>query len=128
MFKRHDVNGAWRRFIDRVQNLTDYDRGVTVNVGKISGGQGKNTVPDRAEAWADFRFVTRADGEATLASVPALSPLWISAANENPVAEEVSVPCESLETLTDTVRQILDVLVDLGSPEAFRLREDLPRY
>lgn len=60
------ANAIWAlaRFIDRVQALTDYERGVTVNVGKISGGQGKNTVPDLAEALVDLRFTTRADGEA----------------------------------------------------------------
>ena len=30
---------------------------MTVNVGKITGGQGKNTVPDAAEALVDLRFV-----------------------------------------------------------------------
>jgi glutamate carboxypeptidase len=65
------ANAIWAlsRFIDRAQALTDYAHGVTVNVGKISGGQGKNTVPDRAEALVDFRFVRSADGEATLAAL-----------------------------------------------------------
>ncbi len=60
------ANAIWAlaRFIDRAQALTDYERGITVNVGKISGGQGKNTVPDAAEALADVRFISRADGEA----------------------------------------------------------------
>lgn len=62
-------NAIWAmaRWVDAVQQLTDYDRGVTVNVGKVSGGQGKNTVPDRAEAQADIRYVTRHDGEALVA-------------------------------------------------------------
>ncbi len=54
---------ALARFIDAVQQMTDYSRGVTVNVGRVVGGQGKNTVPDRAEADVDLRFCTRADGE-----------------------------------------------------------------
>ncbi len=60
------ANAIWAlcRFIDRAQALTDYERGITVNVGKISGGQGKNTVPDAAEALADVRFITSQDGEA----------------------------------------------------------------
>lgn len=64
------ANAIWAlaKFIDRVQGLTDYPRGITVNVGKIGGGQGKNTVPDLAEAVADLRFTTRADGEATVAA------------------------------------------------------------
>jgi glutamate carboxypeptidase len=68
-------NALWAmsRFVDRVQGLTDYDRGVTVNVGKIAGGQGKNTVPDRADAWIDVRFCTREDAEATLAKMRAIA-------------------------------------------------------
>jgi glutamate carboxypeptidase len=62
------VNALWAmaRFIDRAQALTDYERGVTVNVGKLAGGIGKNTVPDRAEAMVDIRFLTAHDGEAAL--------------------------------------------------------------
>jgi len=64
-------NAIWAlsRFIDRAQQLTDYDRGITVNVGKIQGGQGKNTVPDRAEAWLDIRFCATKDGEALAADL-----------------------------------------------------------
>ena len=65
------INAIWAlaRFIDAAQKLTDYARGVTVNVGKISGGQGKNTVPDRAEAELDIRFTTAEDGERLVASL-----------------------------------------------------------
>jgi len=64
-------NAIWAlsRFVDRAQGLTDYARGVTVNVGKVAGGQGKNTVPDRADAWLDLRFCSREDGESVLASL-----------------------------------------------------------
>jgi glutamate carboxypeptidase len=64
-------NAIWAlaRFIDRAQALTDYDRGVTVNVGKISGGIGKNTVPDEAQALVDFRFIDAAAGEAVAAAL-----------------------------------------------------------
>jgi glutamate carboxypeptidase len=59
-------NAIWAvaRWVDAAQQLTDYERGVTVNVGTISGGIGKNTVPDHAEAHADIRYLTHADGEA----------------------------------------------------------------
>jgi glutamate carboxypeptidase len=59
------ANALWAlaRFVDRVQQLTDYPRGITINVGKVTGGQGKNTVPDHAVAEVDLRFCTRADGE-----------------------------------------------------------------
>jgi len=72
---REGKNALWAlaRFVDRVQALTDYDRGVTVNVGKVVGGQGKNTVPDRADAWIDVRFCTQVDAEATLAAMRAIA-------------------------------------------------------
>jgi glutamate carboxypeptidase len=69
----HDkgANAIWAlsRFVDRAQSLTDYGRGVTVNVGKIGGGQSKNTVPEQAECAVDFRFERIADGEATFAAL-----------------------------------------------------------
>jgi glutamate carboxypeptidase len=65
------VNAIWAlsRFIDRAQALTDYARGITVNVGVIKGGEAKNTVPDRAECQIDFRFERIADAEATFAAL-----------------------------------------------------------
>jgi glutamate carboxypeptidase len=70
---KEGANAIWAlaRFIDGAQKLTDYDRGVTVNVGRVSGGTSKNTVPDRAETQLDLRFVTRSDGEALVARVRA---------------------------------------------------------
>jgi glutamate carboxypeptidase len=68
---RDGANAVWAvaRFVDAVQALTDYDRGVTVNVGRVSGGQTANTVPDRAEALLDMRFSTRADGEKLISGI-----------------------------------------------------------
>jgi len=65
------ANALWAlaKFIDAAQGLTDYARGLTLNVGKISGGQGKNTVPDEGEAQLDLRFTTRAEGQALLAAL-----------------------------------------------------------
>ena len=72
---KEGANAVWAlaRFVDGVQKLTDYDRGVTVNVGRVSGGHSKNTVPDRAEAQLDLRFCTGADGEALVARVRAVA-------------------------------------------------------
>ena len=70
---KEGVNALWAlaKVVDRVQALTDYGRGVTVNVGKISGGTTKNTVPDRAEALVDLRFETQADAEALMSAIRA---------------------------------------------------------
>jgi glutamate carboxypeptidase len=67
------VNAIWAiaRFVDAAQRLTDYTRGATVSVGRIAGGQSKNTVPDRAEAQLDLRFCTRADGDRLTSAIRA---------------------------------------------------------
>ena len=67
------ANAIWAlaRFVDRAQPLTDYARGVTVNVGNIRGGTSKNTVPERAECKLDLRFETVADAEALVATLRA---------------------------------------------------------
>ncbi|MEZ4392235.1 MAG: M20/M25/M40 family metallo-hydrolase [Polyangiales bacterium] len=51
---------AMARFIEAAEALTDYDAGRTLNVGRVEGGIGKNTVPERCEADIDLRF-ERAD-------------------------------------------------------------------
>jgi len=40
----------------RIEALTDYERGLTVNVGTVEGGSKRNIVPERAEAWIDLRY------------------------------------------------------------------------
>ena len=67
------VNAIWAlsRFVDRAQGLTDYDRGTTVNVGRISGGNARNTVPDAARAEIDIRFTSREDGDELVAALGA---------------------------------------------------------
>jgi glutamate carboxypeptidase len=60
---------ALSRFVDRAEALTDYERGVTLNVGTISGGTGANTVPAQAECQIDFRYVFARDGEALVSEV-----------------------------------------------------------
>lgn len=67
------ANAIWAlaRFIDAAQQLTDYPRGVTVNVGQLAGGTSKNTVPDRAECKLDMRFETVPDANALVAALRA---------------------------------------------------------
>jgi len=44
-----------------LEQLNDYDLGITVNVGQIEGGIGPNTVPERASAYLDIRFNKKTD-------------------------------------------------------------------
>jgi glutamate carboxypeptidase len=58
----------------RVQALQDLSRGVSVNVGLISGGSRPNVVPDEAHAIIDVRAPTMKDAAAIEASIRALEP------------------------------------------------------
>jgi glutamate carboxypeptidase len=60
------ANAIWAlsKFVDAAQQLTDYTRGVTVNVGMFSGGTSKNTVPETAQCMLDLRYETVADAHA----------------------------------------------------------------
>jgi glutamate carboxypeptidase len=57
------------RKIVKLHALTDLDRGTTVNVGLVSGGQTVNTVAPSAECQIDLRFVTPADREDAMARI-----------------------------------------------------------
>jgi glutamate carboxypeptidase len=52
-----------------IEQLTDYQRGVTVNVGVMHGGEKRNTIPGCADASVDLRYKTVKDGEYLLAAI-----------------------------------------------------------
>jgi glutamate carboxypeptidase len=65
------INAVWAlaRFVDAAQRATDWDRGVTVNVGLFHGGTSANTVPERASCQLDFRYLHAVDGHALMATL-----------------------------------------------------------
>jgi glutamate carboxypeptidase len=81
--------------VPRIEGLTDYARGVTVNVGVISGGTSKNTVPARASVLVDTRFDLLRDAERTVAALRAIA--------ERPFGPRDWVPAK-LRTVTAELR------------------------
>ncbi len=55
--------------VGKIEAMTDYPRGVTLNVGTIEGGTAKNTVPERASCQVDARFETVADSQQVTAAI-----------------------------------------------------------
>lgn len=49
--------------VPMVEALTNYDRGITVNVGLFQGGTARNTVPETATCDIDVRFERAADAQ-----------------------------------------------------------------
>ena len=60
------------RKIQAVHALTDLDRGITLNVGLISGGQSVNTVAPTADAQIDLRYVEPSDRDAIMSAIDAI--------------------------------------------------------
>jgi glutamate carboxypeptidase len=60
------------RKVQAIHALTDMDRGITLNVGLVSGGQSVNTVAPRAEGQIDFRYIDPADKDDVLTRVAAI--------------------------------------------------------
>lgn len=52
-----------------IEGFTDYERGVTTNVGLVTAGTGVNVVPRQAYCEIDLRVVTAADGEEFTAKI-----------------------------------------------------------
>ena len=59
----------------RLQAMTDYARGTTVNVGTVHTRNAPNVVPDYAVAEVDVRAVTRQEAEEVSQRILALSPV-----------------------------------------------------
>ncbi len=59
----------------RLQQMTDYALGTTINVGRVEGGTRSNVVPEQATAWIDLRVRTAAEGQRMDRSIKALQPV-----------------------------------------------------
>ncbi|WP_207780285.1 M20 family metallopeptidase [Pokkaliibacter plantistimulans] len=64
--------GALAHIITALHGLTDYEAGVTTNVGLICGGMSSNTVAASATAKLDLRFVTLEQRDQAFARIEAI--------------------------------------------------------
>jgi len=106
------------RQVVRLHSYTDYDSGVTVNVGVVRGGTRSNVVAGEAEAEIDLRVCSLEDGERltnlVLGSVPILAGAEVEVTgglNRPPLLRS--------EGVVRLYRVARELAVDLG----FELRE-----
>ncbi|MEX1363924.1 MAG: M20/M25/M40 family metallo-hydrolase, partial [Nannocystaceae bacterium] len=103
------------RIVLAAEAMTDYERGITVNVGIIEGGTAKNTVPDHARCVIDSRFLTVADAHEVVARMQALAA--------DPFGDEADVPERlrqaEVELLGGIMRPPMEVI---EGTQALRLR------
>jgi glutamate carboxypeptidase len=68
---------AMARVILEIEGFTDYARGITTNVGLVSGGSGVNVIPEYCRANADMRILdlqTAAETEARFRALQSPDP------------------------------------------------------
>ena len=101
-----------------MERLNNHQRGITVNMGKITGGIGPNTVPEYAYAAIDCRFLTLPDREtlkkgleeiATRPTVPGTRCRLDLSGGRGPM--EASEPNQNLFDKVNTVAQELGITI-----------------
>jgi len=58
-----------------IQNMTDYSKGTTLNVGTIKGGTASNVVPAECQAEVDYRVLVTEEAERINAEMNSLRPV-----------------------------------------------------
>jgi glutamate carboxypeptidase len=102
--------------IQAVHALTDLARGITLNVGLVSGGQSVNTVAPWAEGQIDFRYVQPADREEVMARIGAIMAQSFVPGTQ--VALEIRGEFSPL-TENEASRRLLEVYVKAAAQSGF---------
>jgi glutamate carboxypeptidase len=104
------------RKVQAIHALTDLDRGITLNVGLISGGQSVNTVAPWAEGQIDLRYVAPADRDDAMARIAAI----IERSFVPGTRAELAVRGEFLPlTQTPTAKRLFEIYVKAAADTGF---------
>jgi glutamate carboxypeptidase len=108
------INAIWElaHKICAMQALSDAERGTTVNVGVVRGGERPNVVPDRASAEVDLRIWTVAEADRVTAAFRAIAERATVPGATAALAGEISSP--PWQTGEGT-RRLLGLLNEAGS-------------
>ena len=105
------------RKIQALHALTDLDRGITVNVGLVSGGQSVNTVAPWAEGQIDLRYITPADRDDIMAKITAI----IATAQIPGTRAELTIKGEFLPlNQTPSAKRLFDLYVGAAAETGFK--------
>ena len=105
------------RKIQAIHALTDLERGITLNVGLVSGGQSVNTVAPWAEGQIDLRYVNPEDKDELLAAISAI----IDRAYVPGTRTELSMQGEFLPlTQTPSAKRLFEIYVNAAADTGFR--------
>jgi len=105
------------RKIQAIHALTDLERGITLNVGLVSGGQSVNTVAPWAEGQIDFRYVQPEDRDDIMAKLGAIIARSYVAGTK----AELTIRGEFLPlSQTPAARKLFDLYVEAAADTGFK--------
>jgi glutamate carboxypeptidase len=105
------------RKIQAIHALTDLDRGITLNVGLVSGGQSVNTVAPWAEGQIDLRYVDPGDKDDIMARIGAIIERSFVAGTR----AELTVKGEFLPlTQTPAAKRLFELYVNAAATTGFQ--------
>jgi glutamate carboxypeptidase len=104
------------RKVQAIHALTDLARGITLNVGLVSGGQSVNTVAPWAEGQIDLRYVEPPDREDALAAIAGI----VGRSFVPGTSAELAVLGEFLPlTQTQAAKRLFELYVDTAADVGF---------
>ncbi len=105
------------RKIQAIHALTDLERGITLNVGLVSGGQSVNTVAPWAEGQIDLRYIEPADRDDIMAKIAAI----IARSYVPGTKAELTIRGEFLPlTQTPAARKLFELYVAAAAASGFK--------
>ncbi len=104
------------RKVQAIHALTELDRGITVNVGLVRGGQSVNTVAPWAEGEIDLRYIEPADREAVVARIGGI----VERSFVPGTRAELTIKGEFLPmTQSPAAKRLFDVYVEAAASSGF---------
>jgi glutamate carboxypeptidase len=104
------------RKVQAIHALTDLDRGITLNVGLVRGGQSVNTVAPLAEGEIDLRYIDPGDRDEAMSRIEAI----IARSFVPGTKAELAVRGEFLPlTQSPTAKRLFDLYVDAAQASGF---------
>jgi len=105
------------RKIQAIHALTDLERGVTLNVGLVSGGQSVNTVAPWAEGQIDLRYIKPEDRDDLMAKIASI----IGHSYVPGTRAELTIRGEFLPmNQSPTAKRLFELYVDAAAASGFR--------
>jgi glutamate carboxypeptidase len=105
------------RKVQALHAITDLDRGITVNVGLVSGGQSVNTVAPWAEGQIDLRYVTAPDRDEAMTRISAI----VERSYVPGTRAELSMRGEFLPLVqTPTAKRLFEIYVKSAADSGFK--------